>query len=129
MGVLPQPPPVVTLAALYGAGGAVVGPRVAERLGVPFIGPDLPQVVAARSGLPAAWVTQVDDEPRRGKRIVGSLGRLCTLTGDTGGSFERLDVQQHTLRAHIEEYLAGCRSTGGVVLGRGGMVVLQRVPW
>lgn len=31
-----QHPPVVTLASLYGAGGSVVGPRVAERLGVPL---------------------------------------------------------------------------------------------
>ena len=29
--------PVVTLAAFYGAGGTVVGPRVAERLGVAFL--------------------------------------------------------------------------------------------
>jgi len=29
--------PVVTVAAKYGAGGSVVGPRVAERLGVEFL--------------------------------------------------------------------------------------------
>lgn len=127
--MIPQPPPIVTLAALYGAGGAVVGQRVAERLGVPLIGPDLPQVVAARAGLPPEVVDEVDDGPHRGRRIVGSLGRLSTLTGDTGGSVERLDLHQRTLRAHIEEYLAGCQATGGVVLGRGGMVVLQWVPW
>ena len=129
MGGPPQPPPVVTLAALYGAGGAVVGPQVAERLGVPLLGPDLPKLVAARAGLSPEVVAEVDDEPRRGGRIANSLGRLSTLTGDSGGSFERLDLHQRTLRAHIEEYLAGCRATGGVVLGRGGMVVLQGVPW
>ena len=31
------PRPVVTLAAYYGAGGHVVGPRVAERLGVELL--------------------------------------------------------------------------------------------
>jgi hypothetical protein len=129
MGGPPQHPPVVTLAALYGAGGSVVAPRVAERLGVPFVGPDLPQVVAGRAGLSPRIVAEVDDEPRRGGRIANSLGRLSTLTGESGGSFERLDLHQRTLRAHIEEYLAGCRVTGGVVLGRGGMVVLEGVPW
>jgi len=129
MGVIPQPPAVVTLAALYGAGGAVVGPRIAKRLGVPFVGPDLPGVSAGRPGLAPEVVAEGWDEPRSGRRLVGSLGRLSTLTGDTGGSFERLDLHQHTLRAHIEEYLASCRATGGVVLGRGGMVVLQSVPW
>ena len=44
------------------------------------------------------------------------------LTSETGGSFERLDVQRRVLRTHGEEYVAGCRSTGGVVLGRGGSV-------
>ncbi len=29
--------PVVALVALYGAGGSVVGPRMAERLGVEFL--------------------------------------------------------------------------------------------
>jgi hypothetical protein len=129
MGGPPQHPPVVTLAALYGTGGAVVGARVAEQLGVPFLGPDLPQVVASRAGLTPQVVSEVDDEPHRTGRISNRLGRLSTFTGDTGGSLERLDLHQHTLRAHIEEYLAGCSLTGGVVLGRGGMVVLQQVPW
>jgi Cytidylate kinase-like family len=129
MGGPPQHPPVVTLAALYGTGGTVVGLRVAEQLGVPFLGPDLPQVVAARAGLPPEVVSEVDDGPRTAGRIANRLGRLSTLTGDSGGSLERLDLHQRTLRAHIEEYLAGCRATGGVVLGRGGMVVLQPVPW
>jgi cytidylate kinase len=125
----PQRPPIVTLAALHGTGGTVVGPRVAERLGVPFLGPDLPELVAARAGLPRQVVAEVDDEPRSAGRLANIFGRLSTLTAGTGGSFERLDLEQRTLRAYIEEFLAGCRATGGVVLGRGGMVVLQQVPW
>ena len=35
--------PLVTIAALYGAGGSVIGPRVAARLGVAFMGPRLSQ--------------------------------------------------------------------------------------
>lgn len=42
--------PVVTLAALYGAAGTVIGPQVAERLGVPFLDRAIPQGAARRVG-------------------------------------------------------------------------------
>ncbi len=37
---------VVTISATYGAGGALVGPEVAERLGVPFVDRAIPVAVA-----------------------------------------------------------------------------------
>src|SRR3712207_8658858 len=42
------------------------------------------------------------------------------------GSAEHLDLQERRLRAYIEEFLAQASRTGGVALGRGGMVVLRR---
>jgi len=44
--------PVVTIADLHGAGGTVIEPRVAERLGVSF--PDLAGVQAGAFTLPLA---------------------------------------------------------------------------
>lgn len=41
---------MATLAALYGAGGSEIGPRVAERLGVPFLDREIPDDEAPRSG-------------------------------------------------------------------------------
>lgn len=38
-------------------------------------------------------------------------------------------MQERGLRAYIEEFLASASVSGGVVLGRGGMVVLRLVPW
>lgn len=126
----PRHLPVVTLAALYGAGGTVVGPRVAERLGVPFLDREIPEAVAKRTGLPEEAITDVDEEPRSGvDRLVASLARASTISGATGGSTERLDLQERRLRAYIEEFLARASRTGGVALGRGGMVVLRSVPW
>jgi hypothetical protein len=130
MGGPVQHRPIVTLAALYGLGGSIVGSRVAERLGVPFLDRGVAQAVASRTGLPEEVVAEVDDEPRAGSgRLASSLCRLSLVTGETGGSVERLDLQERTIRGHIEEFVAGCRMTGGVVLGRGGMVVLRSVPW
>ena len=121
--------PVVTLAALYGAGGGIVGSRVAERLGVPFLDRKIPETVAERAGLSHSAVAAVDDGPRAGAgRFVSSLGRASTIVGGDAVSLGQLDLQGRAIRAHIEEFLARARETGGVVLGRGGMVVLQGSP-
>jgi cytidylate kinase len=123
------PPPVVTIAALYGAGGTVIGPRVAERLGVPYLDREIPEAVARRTGLSQDAVADVDEEERSGvQRLVSSLGRAATISGAVGGSSEHLDVQERTIRGYIEEQLAQAAVSGGVALGRGGMVVLRSVP-
>jgi cytidylate kinase len=122
--------PLVTVAALYGAAGSVVGPRVAERLEVEFLGRDVAQTVAAETGLPTETIEQIGEEPRtRLSRLTASVGRLSTVTGGGGGSMERLDLQQSDLRGRIEELIARTRHNGGVVLGHCGMVVLRSVPW
>jgi cytidylate kinase len=41
---------------------------------------------------------------------------------------ERLDLEERRLRAEIEDFLADASRSGGVVLGRGGAVVLASVP-
>ena len=122
--------PVVTLAALYGAGGTLIGPRVAERLGVPFLDRQIPEAVAKRSGLSEDAVADVDEEPRSlVDQLVANMGRTSTISGAIAGSAEHLDVQERNLRVYIEEFLAQSSLTGGVALGRGGMVVLRSVPW
>ena len=124
-------PPVVTVAALYGAGGSVIGPRVAERLGVPFLDREIPLAAAKNAGVSDEAVADVDhDEPRSGvDRLVATLSRAATTAGGTGGSEERLDLQERRLRGYIEQFLAQSAVSGGVTIGRGGMVVLRSVPW
>jgi cytidylate kinase len=120
--------PVVTLAALYGAGGDVVGPRVAERLGVPFLDRAIPRSVAQRAGLPEAAVADVDEEPRsRWNLVLRALGRASPPSG-ASGQVERLDLEFRKLHSEIERFLADASRSGGVVLGRGGAVVLASVP-
>ena len=121
--------PVVTLAALYGAGGSVIGPRVAERLGVSFLDREIPEAVAERSGLSTDAVAVVDEAPRSGReRLISRLGRASTISGGAAGAGEQLDLQERRLRGHVEEFLAQASVSGGVALGRGGMVVLRDVP-
>lgn len=120
-------PAVVTIAALYGAGGSVVGPRVAQRLGVQFLDRAIPSTVAKRAGLTEAAVDDVDQKPRSGwQRLPAILGRASPATA-ASHQVERLDLEERRLRAEIEEFLAHASRAGGVVLGRGGAVVLAEV--
>jgi hypothetical protein len=109
--------PVVTIAALYGAGGTVIGPRVAKRLGVRCLNREIPESVAKRAGLPEQAVFEVDQKPQsRMKRLLASLGRASGVFG-TAGPAERLDLQERQLRAYIEEFLAQATGQGGVAIG------------
>jgi len=122
-----QHAPLVTIAALSGASESVIGPRVAAELGVPLLDRDIPAVAARRRGVSEESVAEIDQRPRSGvERLVSSLGRATTITG---GAIEQLDVQERRLRGCIEEFLAESAISGGVTIGRGGMVVLRSVAW
>ena len=120
----------MTIAALYGAGGSAIGLRVADELGVPFLDRAIADAVAQRTDLPKEAVDDVDDEVRtKVERLTTWLGRTSTLGGDSGGRVERLETHQRMVRAGIEAVLADASVNGGVVIGRGGMVVLRSIPW
>ncbi|MDQ3849572.1 MAG: cytidylate kinase-like family protein [Actinomycetota bacterium] len=120
---------MVTLAALYGAGGSVVGPRVAERLGVPFLDRAIPEAVTRETGLPERAVEDVDERPQGvTTRVMATLGRAATA-GGSEGAVAGLDLHEQRLRGYIERFLGQAAASGGVALGRGGMVVLREVPW
>ena len=127
----PQPEPfpaVVTIAALYGAGGSRIGPRVAERLGIQFLDRAIPREVARRAGLPEEVVAEVDEKPRTNwQRLLAILGRASPPSG-ASAQVERLDLDDRGLRSEIEDFLAEASRSGGVMLGRGGAIVLSEVP-
>jgi cytidylate kinase len=105
----------VTVAAEHGAGGDLVAPRVADALGVPFLDRALP-----------ASLVPTDEEPGLPRSLVASLARASTMLA--GEPVERMDLDEGRLRAELAEFLTRTSSDGGVVLGRGGVVVLSDVP-
>ena len=127
----PQPerlPAVVTIAALYGAGGSRIGPRVAEQLGVQFLDRAIPSSVAKRAGLPERAFAEVDERPQsRSQRLLAVLARASPPSG-ASGQVERVDLEERRLRAEVEDFLADASRSGGVMLGRGGAIVLAEVP-
>jgi hypothetical protein len=120
---------VVTVAALYGAGGSVVGPRVAERLGVPFLDRGILAGVAEQMRVPveavAAYDAQTPKEPRSGIRryfesLAGSsvpMGRRC-----------RTRMLRRAGTGRRPRSSSSGRPQGAAWLGRGGAVVLRSVP-
>jgi cytidylate kinase len=117
---------LVTLSASYGAGGSVVGPTLAERLGVPFVDRAIPTDVAARLSVPLGEALH-HDESVEGvfERILASIAPAMQqyaagpIRTRTGGEFSSATEQC------IHEY---AERGEGVILGRGGQFVLRDDP-
>jgi cytidylate kinase len=116
---------LVTVSAAYGAGGSELAPRLAERLGVPFLDRAIPSQVAERLAVPMAEASQHDD-------AVGNLlSRVAMRLAPIGQAFGA-GAAAAVMTVPDEDY---CRATeqiireqaasgNGVVLGRAGALVL-----
>jgi Cytidylate kinase-like family len=120
--------PIVTISASYGAGGAEVGPAVAERLGLVFHDRAIPAQVAGRLGVPLAEAEANDERVARGLwRIVASLGTMPDPVGGVvpmAGQPDERAFRQQTERV-VREIAEG---PGGVVLGRAAALVVGDRP-
>ena len=122
----PPGPTVITVSAAYGAGGSVVAPALAQRLGVPFM-----QRVTTTTG-------QVTDVAPCHERLVEEEAKttpvhrvLASLTHSmpVGPTQSQLSARHHDYdlrcgaEAEINQLLA---DGGGVILGRAAAVVLGK---
>jgi cytidylate kinase len=120
---------VVTISASYGAGGAYVGPRVAERLGVPFVDRAIPNEVAQRLSVPLAEAVQHDESAGT------AFERFIRMLAPAGLAFGARPILEHEVvdenayrdatERVIRERAAG---DGGVLLGRAAALVLRETP-
>src|SRR5215467_475403 len=115
----------VTIAATYGAGGSVVAPAVAEKLGLPLIDRAIPVSLAARMAEPLRGAL-AEDERRHSNRVT----RILAHAIDLSGLHVNVPVPHHHLGADetvaiTEEALRQAADrAGAVVLGRAGVFVL-----
>lgn len=130
------PYPLITLSAAYGAGGSVVGPGVAEALGVPFHDRAIPAAVAAQLGVDVDSVEAHDGRAERGlARLVraaawlpgSTIGGMETLVTDTRIVDETLVADR--IASLVRSIADGAHAEGGgVLLGRAGAAVLAGRP-
>jgi cytidylate kinase len=116
---------VVTISATYGAGGTVIAPAVAQRLGLPFADRLIPVQGSARASGEAVDSAELASEPR------SALSRSLAAWG--GGWVIPMPVDVGDLpeqvREQVETSIQTLVDTGGaVILGRAGAVVLAGRP-
>ncbi|HKV89277.1 MAG TPA: cytidylate kinase-like family protein [Candidatus Dormibacteraeota bacterium] len=116
----------VTIAATYGAGGSVVAPAVAERLGLPFIERAIPVAVAERIHEPLEEAL-ADDEAVHTSAVGRALDSVLSTSGLFVGvpqSPEEMGVLPEIAQAEaVLRRVAG--EGGAVILGRAGVFVLK----
>jgi cytidylate kinase len=121
---------VITLSASYGTGGGVIGPAVAERLGVPFVDRAIPAQVANDLGVPLEHAVSRDEQVKSWlHRLLASAAPMSSdyMLGDAPPRVallpdaEFVSCTQSAIKAKI-------RDNGGVILGRAGAVVLRDHP-
>lgn len=119
------PPPVVTLSASYGAAGSQIGPRVAARLGVPFLDRAIPTGVAQRLAVPLnAAIARDESGPRRLERLLWTFASMASMAGgDT-----LADLGERSFPQATEQVIRAHARTGGVILGRAAALVLRDHP-
>jgi hypothetical protein len=119
---------VVALSASYGAGGAVIGPAVAEKLEVPFLDRAIPVRVAERLDVPVDDAVAHEEQPGEGwleRALRGFIGTDATVPAPLpADAFTTEDFRRAT-----EEVLLRQAATGnGVILGRAAVIVLRGDP-
>jgi cytidylate kinase len=123
---VPALAPVVTLSASYGAGGSVVGPRVAELLGVPFLDRAIPTAVSRALAVPLEEALARDERIEHGLGFVlASLARLPAF--DIAPPATPL-LDDRAFKDECERVIRGQARDGAVVLGRAAAVVLAGRP-
>ena len=116
----------VTISASYGARGERIAQAVAERLGVPFLDRAIPHAVARQLRLsPESAETHDERAPTRWEqffRVFSSVEFVSTAVGIAPMAYESPEDFRVTTEAILRKV---ADTTGAVILGRAGMVVLQ----
>lgn len=120
---------VITIASAFGLRGSHIGATVARTFGIPFVDRAIPRTIARELGLPIETVMAQDDKAATGIwRIISAMAIIPDITG-TEVMTHGLGADQATYKAKTEQImLETARSTGGVFVGRAGVLVLREVP-
>jgi Cytidylate kinase-like family len=117
--------PVVTLSATYGAYGDKIGPAVAERLGLLFLDRAIPPAMAHELAQSTDVAESLDEPvPSRWERLAMGFANAAMPVGPSHLPPEAIPTPERFRQANEERLKELADSTGAVILGRAGMVVL-----
>jgi cytidylate kinase len=120
--------PVVTISAPLGTGGGIIGPAVAERLGVPFLDRAIPVSVAMSMAVP------IDDALAHDEHAESFFTRLLSALASSGAAWmagsPSMPLTAHDYRQETERVIrdAASQADGCVILGRAAAIVLRDHP-
>jgi cytidylate kinase len=123
-------PQVVTISAPFGAGGSVIGPAVAERLGIPFVDRAIPAAVAKEMAVPLDRALAHDQQLPSGiVRVLSKMANSIVPYGSTPiGALTETD-EEDVFRSGTEKVIHEIADvSGGVILGRAAAIVLAGHP-
>lgn len=119
---------VVTISSSYGAGGAVIGPAVADALGLPYFDRAIPVAVAGQLAMAISEAEARDERPpTRSERLISALANMSVPLGPVPVT-QPYDSRTAYCRATEDVLAEIAAGPGGVVLGRAGMAVLAEHP-
>jgi cytidylate kinase len=117
---------VITISAPYGAGGGIVGPKVAARLGVPFLDRVIPTEVARTLAVP---LDEAEAHDERTESRIGHVLAALAASAPLHGHIPEGAVRDTAFREQTERVIvAAAQTTGCVVLGRAAVIVLRDHP-
>jgi len=118
----------VTISAAYGTGGSLIGPRVAERLGVPFLDRAIPVSVADQLEVPREGLSQQQVPRDLFRRWLPRFAPATHLFAGTATRDDPTTLTEDEFRVATERVLHEYAEAGAVILGRAAAVVLRDEP-
>lgn len=110
-------PPIVTVFGLSGAGASAIGPMLARKLGVPYVGQKFSSEELALVDRETLVSDSAFDRWLRAVEYSGTQDATMSMAYDEAQNFYVASENTRTVLAEVER--------GGVVLGRNGAFVLQ----
>ncbi|HEX5267352.1 MAG TPA: cytidylate kinase-like family protein [Acidimicrobiales bacterium] len=112
---------MVTISASYGAGGSVIAPAVAERLGFPFLDRALPAAASSTAAESA------DDEERTEGLITRMLSRFAAVPDPLTGGVSGVPgvTRDEVLKEQVEHQVGTFSRSDGVILGWGSTLIVE----
>jgi cytidylate kinase len=120
--------PLVTISAAYGAGGSLVGPRLADRLGVAFLDRAIPVSVADQLEVPREGLTRKELPRDTFRRWLPRFAPAARLFPAGATEADPAAMSEQEFRDATEGVLREYAEAGAVILGRAAAVVLRDQP-